>query len=148
MKLEKKQKKYLIYGIIVLVILLAVYFKGRAAGLLTKPKQIDIPKDIIGGESGGNTPTGGIETGAEIRSVATALFDDMSGFNWSGHDMTPYKRLLALSNSGFVAVYNDFNTRYYGLGEGTLKEWLMNESFRDNLVTDVIIPRMQTLNLN
>jgi hypothetical protein len=145
--MDKKTKKQMVIGLLVFAAILFIYFKGKAAGKLGKAKKVKLPNDIIGGGSNTDPNTGQIINGSKIRSISVALHDDMNGYNVTGHDMTPYKDWVTLSNTGFVAVYNDFNKQYFSEGNGTLKEWIVDEMYRDSLVDDIILPRMASLNL-
>ncbi len=147
-KMTPANKKKLFIGIGILVLVLIIYFKGKAAGKQGKAKVVALPNDIIGGNaSNSDANIGNVETGAKIRQIAVGLHDDMDGYNWLGHDMKFYKEWVTLSNSGFVAVYNDFNKMYMSENKGTLKQWLVDEMYRDSLVDDIILPRMASLNL-
>lgn len=146
--LKKVNWKKVIIALLIIALVLYIYFKGKAAGKQGKAKYVDIPADIIGGNaSGSDANIGQVETGAKIRQIAIGLHDDMDGYNWLGHDMKYYKEWVTLSNAGFVAVYNDFNKMYMSEGKGTLKQWLVDEMYRDSLVDDIILPRMASLNL-
>ena len=135
--------KWVIIGVLIIALILYIYFTGKAAGKKGKAVVIDLPKDIPGDNSQGITTTAG-----DIRRIATAMHDEMNGFNWSGHDYTPYEEYSRLSDTGFVAVYNDFNKRYFSEGNGTLKQWLIDENFYGSVVDQIIFPRMARLNLN
>lgn len=132
--------KYVIIGALILGLILYIYFTGKAAGKRGKVNVIPLPNDLAP-----NTPQ--VNAG-DVRRISTALYDEMNGFNWGGHDYTPYNEFSRLSDMGFVAVYNDFNKQYQGLGKGTLKQWLIDEIFTvGDVVDDVILPRMAKLGL-
>ena len=135
---NKAQQKYFFIGALILGAIIFIYYKGVKSGKIGKPKFIKPPKDAPGQPQG---------SGANVRQTAIALYDDMNGYNWSGHNMTPYKNWATMNATDFVGVYNDFNNMYYEVGEGTLKEWIINEKYYDNLVDDIIIPRMGKENL-
>lgn len=142
--------KWVIIGALIIALILYIYFTGKAAGKRGKAVVIDLPKDIPGAVTTPTTQTGTITaTAGDIRRISTALFDEMDGFNYSGHDYTPYEEWARLSDTGFVSVYNDFNGMNFNKGEGTLKDWLKNETFVfGSIVDEVIFPRMARLNLN
>lgn len=123
--------------VVVILIILSVYFTGKKAGKQGKIRIIDLPSD-----------NGGTIDPNKIRRIATELYNDMYGYNYRGHDMRAYQDFAMLSDTEFVAVYNDYNNQYYSLGSGTLKEWIMDEMFFDELIDDIILPRMAKLNLN
>ena len=131
--------KYVIIGLIILALILYIYLSGKKAGKIGKPNIVDLPKDVGGVPVEGN----------QIREISTALYDDMEETPWSGHNYTYYNKWAQLSDTGFVAVYNDFNNQYSNLGEGTLKAWIMSQtySFDGGLISDIILPRMGRLNL-
>lgn len=135
--------KWVIIGTLIIALILFIYFKGKAAGKLGKAKVIDLPKDIPGDNSQGITTTAG-----DIRRISTALHDEMNGYNWNGHNYAPYEEFARLSDTGFVSVYNDFNSMYHSEGNGTLKQWLTDENFFGSVVDQIIFPRMARLNLN
>jgi len=147
---KKYQWQFIIGGILLLA--LVIFFMGKSSGKRGKKKDVKLPNDIIG--AGGSPSTdpnintgGGVLSGALVRKIAVGLHTDMAGFNWAGHDMTSYKEWVSLSNTGFVAVYNDFNQMYISEDKGTLFNWLIDEMYRDSLVDDIILPRMASLNL-
>lgn len=136
---SKVNWKYVLIGVIILALLLYIYFAGKRAGKIGKPNIVGLPKDI------GGTPI----AGNQIREISTGLYDDMEETPWSGHNYTYYNEWVKLSDTGFVAVYNDFNEQYSSLGEGTLKAWIMSQTytFDGGLISDIILPRMAKLNL-
>lgn len=146
-KLSTNEKRVVIIGIIVIVVALFLYFQGKKAGGRGKAKHIDLPSDLVVGGDPNSDPNAGGIPGSTIRRISTALHDDMDGWNLTGHNMDPYKEWLTLSDTGFVAVYNDFNDQFYNEGKGTLRKWIMDEMYRDSLVDDAILPRMAKLNL-
>jgi hypothetical protein len=140
--LAKYWKQFLIAGLI-LFVLIYIWYRGKKSGEAGKPKVIDIMPDIFDPNSGAV-----VVDGSKIRRIATSLHDDMDGFNW-GHDDQVYQEFAGLSDSEFTAVYNDFNERYYAEGNGTLKEWIDDEIYGNwTIIDDVIMPKMNRLNLN
>ena len=138
--LSKYWKQLLIVAV-VLFILFYIWYRGKKAGESGKPKHIGLTNDfVIGG-------TMSVD-GGKVRRIATLLHDDMDGFNF-GHDDQIYNEFAALSDTEFVAVYNDFNNQFFSEGEGTLKEWIISEVYGDwTIIEDIILPKMARLNLN
>ena len=108
-------------------------------------------------------PTEGVteSEASQVRELTMRLHDDMSGLAIPGfRDTEAYSNLLTLTDSLFVAVYNDFGTLYYAEGYGTLRDWIDAENFsytfsiltpwsvfQGNEVKDEIFRRMNQLNL-
>ncbi len=91
-----------------------------------------------------------------IRRISQRLFRDMDSYMVSvglkERDVEAYKQLLALSNTEFVGVYNDFGDLYYDKDKGTLKQWVFDESFSytwgaSGDLRETILEKMETLNL-
>lgn len=137
--LEKLPWNKILIGVVIFVILYIIYRQGVKSGALGKPKKAKIPTDLVN------------ITGAEVRRISTSLYDDMDGFNWSGHAPEPYEELSRLNDASLTAVYNDFNDQYINLEEGTLYEWLQAESYTDfttaDIVERIILPRMVKIGL-
>lgn len=148
MKLTTKQ--ILITIAVITVILIAVglwfYSKGKKQTTIKEPP-LDNPilNDGTNGTGVINNPNS--VSSSEITAISNDLFEDMSGFNWSGHNVEPYQRLSALSDTDFVNVYNVFNNAYQSQSGATLKQWIEAESYAFNDVTDSIKERMGRLNL-
>jgi hypothetical protein len=143
MTILTKYWKQILIGLIVLLFLLYIYFQGKKSGKKGQSLQVDVPLDVV---IGGNVAI----DGTKVRQIATELHNDMDGYNWQGHDEEIYNRYSQLSDSEFISVYNDFNTRYFNEGEGTLFEWIDNETYVGywDVIENVILPRMAALNLN
>jgi len=130
----------ILIGAIVYIILYIIYKQGVKSGKFGKPTRVKPPKDLLN------------ITGAEVRRISTALYNDMEGYNWSGHAPEPYQDLSRLNDTSLTAVYNDFNEQYATLEEGSLYGWLREESFLDfstaDVVEKIILPRMVKIGLN
>ena len=136
--------KWVLIGIAAVVIIATIYFIGRSDGK-QKVEAPDLPKDQPGGEGLSEAESD------EVRSITLALHTEMKGLNFS-YDLEPFRRLLTLSDTLFVAVYNDFNTMYPG--KGTLRDWIDSEggtfSFASGGFAETqynILTRMNNLNL-
>lgn len=122
---------------IALVIILVIYFAGKKAGS-TKIEQVPLPDDNTGQLSQDQLK--------QVRELSRKLHDDMDGLNLFGMRNTEiYNQFTALSDTMFVAVYNDFNTLYAGEDNGTLRAWIDNETGIPS--SNIIIDRMNRLNL-
>lgn len=142
--------KYVGLGALVLTLILYIYFTGKKAGRMGKPNIVKLPKDIeLPTDANGNVIEDPVIKGEEIRAIAIALYEDMEDTPFTGHDYEPYLQWNRLNNAGFVAVYNDFNTQYHSMDEGTLREWIKSQYYAmdGGLIDDVILPRMLALNL-
>lgn len=139
MKLTSKQLLY--SGIALLVVLIGIgwwfYHKGKKTTTIAA-----IPNDT---PEGANNSAG--VSLSQISQIADALYTDMDGFNWAGHDSQPYQDFESLSDTDFVKVYNTFNTKHQSEGNGTLKKWIEDEDYAFDDVVDSILSRMGRLNL-
>lgn len=139
-------KMYVYAALIVLIIVVAIYFVGRKSGS-TKIEQVPLPNDTNSGKQLTDAEA------TKVRTIAQELHDDMDGLNLLSHKLDPYRELSNLSDTMFVAVYNDFNTLFADSGE-TLRKWLENETWYTFGLTSIfaelkqnILDRMNRLNL-
>jgi hypothetical protein len=130
--------------ILVVAAFLWVYFSGKKSGKDEAetnkfPSVFDIPVDS----------PGQVElTQAEknlVRAMTNRLYDDLEGLGFY-HDYDIYTDFLAMSDSLFVSVYNDFNTLHEGEGEGTLRMWIQDDSLYGSIIQSVF-DRMDRLAL-
>ncbi len=143
MKLTAKQILIIIAIVVVILITVGVWFylKGKKTVTIQKP-----PLDDPNADQGtGNNPNA--VSNGQITAIASALFEDMKGFNWSGHNSEPYKNLDSLSDTDFVNVYNTFNAAHQSDSKETLKQWIENEDYAFSDITKSILERMGRLNL-
>lgn len=135
---------YIAIAVLVIIVALSFYFYKK--GKKTTSIQY-LPGDLPYGNSGnGSNQTTGASN-SEIKSIAQSMFADMDGFNIWGHDIEPYQRASTLSDTDFVKLYNTFNALYQTESGETLTQWLVNEKFYNNEVTDSLITRCAKLNL-
>jgi hypothetical protein len=140
-------KKSVNIGLILLgVILLFVYGKRIIWRIQNTFK---LPGDI---SADGNTYVGLTSDEKQTaESVAKALYDDLHGAAWTGHEAAPYARAKVLSDKVFVAMYNIFNKKY-GKGE-TLKDWIDKDLFiaigsnSAGVQAQAVLDRIAALNL-
>ena len=135
-------KKYIIISTIVLVLLvvLAYFFYKKGKKSITTQY---LPGDLPG------NPSSGSDTGAsnsEIKALANELFNDIDGFNGLGHNNDVYNRVILLSDTDLVKLYNTFNTLYQQRLEETMTVAIDNEKFWENDIPDRIIERLRKLN--
>ncbi len=134
------------YSEIIILILLAgvavtiIYFSGKKKGKQYRPEDVVLPPDNQGS---GNTDT------FSPAPYTDAIKDEI--YSWGFRDATPLEDINSLSNSKFVAVYNDWNKRYYGKDKETLVGAIKKESSLWNYAWDgaklTFINKAQTLNL-
>lgn len=132
---------------IVIIVIVAVLLLGAIGFYFYKQGKKTVSIQYGAGELPGSQ---GSQLGAsneEIKKIANALFDDMDGFNWNGHDMEPYKAALLLSDNDIIKLYNAFNIMYQVQSGQTLTGWIENEKFYNNEVTDTLTARLKKLNL-
>lgn len=126
--------------ILIFLVLFGWYFYRQ--GKKTTSIQM-LPNDLAG------TPSGTGQIGAsndEIKTTATAIYNDIDGFNLTGHDNEPYERSVLYSNTDVVKLYNAFNTMYQNELKETLTQALIGEKFWENKTPDTLILRLQKLN--
>lgn len=145
-----------ILGAVVVAALIVVILKKMKQPKVINLSPVPIPPPVNNagatGSTGTDTGTGGVGTsptvtGEQIRAITLALYEDMDGFNWIGHNMQPYEDLAHGSDQLNVSVYNDFNALYLNEGKGTLKKWILDEQFAQSDTTDLVLDRFSTLNL-
>lgn len=140
-----KVHMWIAISVIVVLIVFSVYFyrKGK--------KQTSIqalPGDLPGSNQANNNPAG--ISNAEILQLTTDLYNDMQGVNFWGHDNTLFQKLLTLSDTDFVKVYNTFNTSYQSTSGETLTQWIANETNVTGnfmILKEAILDRCAKLNL-
>lgn len=117
------KEKWIIAGVVLLLITLiglAIYFNGKAAGKRKGSVTINTTPTDPGGSTSSASQT-------EIKAIASELYQDMKGANWTGHDVTPWKRWLALSDTDFIRVGNEFNQQYQTPSGETIGTWVAGE---------------------
>lgn len=139
--MKNKNNLYLIGGGVLLIagVIYYAYLQGKKTTTIAPLPTNDNP------ENGG-------ETTANLSVIATSLHDEMSGFNWSGHDIKPYKNAILLSDIDFVKMYNIFNTKYQSESGETLTGWFNSETYfvsgsADNSIYQSFADKLSKLNL-
>ncbi len=165
--LEKNWKGIAI-GLAVLVVLFLLWQVGSSASAAIKKFfGIKEEKDTTFTPQPPPTPeTTGVNLTAaqfqQVRALSQRLHTDMSGISVlpGSRDTEAYGQLLTLTDPMFLAVYNDFNFLYMSEGNGTLRQWIEDESFAYSWsvvtpwgiydgarIKDAIFQRMDILNL-
>lgn len=129
-----------------IILILVFFFVGKALGKSTPPDMVPLPNDPGAGGTGatGQLPSAG------ITAITDSLYDDIYSI-WT-RDSQPYIDLMALSDTDFVRVYNDWNARYYSKDQQTLKqaidgEWLSATSFTFYNLKPQLMQRFSRLGL-
>lgn len=102
------------------ILILMFFFIGKAFGKSLPPDPVALPEDA-GGESGAQLSSTAIE------KLTDEIHEDI--YDWWTRNSEPYVKLLALSNTDFVRVYNDWNARYFKKDNETLKVAIEGEKF-------------------
>lgn len=131
--------KYILPIIVVGIIVYIIYRKGKKAGQTIIP---DVPylqdQPAITANFNPNT-------------LAEELFNAMDGpFTLSGTKDTAWRKLYELGTDNMViAVYNAFNKKYGDKGNGSLTQWIKDETFYDYLsgMKNKVLTRLQNLRL-
>lgn len=137
-----KKNIYIIIAVLVVVVAIAIFFYRKGKKTVTIQT---LPNDLPGEPSGSGSAVG--TSNNEIKLIANALYEDMSGFNYSGHDYEPYNRAIVLSDTDLVRLYNTFNTLYQTESKETLKQWILNENYYYSDVPNSLLARFAKLNL-
>lgn len=113
-------------GLYILIAVLIIYNWGRIKGSTVNkpnklPKETDWGKDLTEKES------------EDISKLAQRLWRDMDSYLVSAslkpRDVEAYVTLLSQPDRDTVGTYNYFNDLYYSQEDGTLKDWIYDESF-------------------
>jgi hypothetical protein len=139
-----KYRQYFILFGIVLAVAVIIYFTGRRAGKKASdnPWQAPLPTDIGNGSGPSSVDW------AKIRSITDDLFSDLEKLDWipmwGTRVIQVYEQWNSLSDTEFVAVYNDFNSRFSSRFSGKsvvviLKdEWSWGSSAFNSLRASII----------
>ncbi|HYD20019.1 MAG TPA: hypothetical protein VEB40_00990 [Flavipsychrobacter sp.] len=139
--------KLIIAGVILILLLvigIVIYSAGNRKGKSKGQVNIStLPADLAGGQ-------GAQASESEIRQLASEIYEDMKGLNVWGHNITPWQRVLALSDTDLVRLSNEFNTSYQKESEQTLKEWVDSEVGGGTAwptVRETVLTRLNKLNI-
>jgi hypothetical protein len=136
-----KYKNVVIGIIAVAVIILIIYFVGKHNGKVkAEGPKADYPE---GGDA--------IPKGWKPDPLVQELFNVMDGIFTLGitKDETFRKYLSLPTDDMFAAVYNVFNQKYFNKGDGTLREWINDEShaFPFDTTNRMLNERFEKLNM-
>lgn len=144
--LSSTVKWAIIAGIILFVALLAflLWYSARQAG---KRKGTVV---INTSNPGTDSNTAAASSEAEVRTLAEKLYKDMRGIS-GYHSADPWNDLLAMSDTDFIRVYNEFDTEYQKDSGETLVQWV-NDQWAVPLtqwatIKDTLLQRFSKLNL-
>ena len=112
----------IIVGIIIVAVVL-IFFFGKGKGKKWAPDEVKLPPDTQSG-------SGDFNPGPYTDDVKKEIYA------WGFRDSTPLEKINALSNSAFVAVYNDWNKRYFTKDNETLVQAVEKESSLWNYAWD------------
>lgn len=137
-----KYKNVVIGIIIVIVVILIIYFWGKRNGKKYTPKEVTLPSDLQGA---------GVPTNWNPSSITDDIYEDLDEIV-GVHSAIPYENALTLSNSQLVAVWNDWNKRYFNeFGNKNIVQAIKGETSLWNydwaLATANLVNRYATLNL-
>ena len=142
--MPKGVKIAIIIAIVLTIILIVVYRKGKKAGA-TNLDALDLPSD----SENKLTPIDKVT----VSSLAKELFEEMNGVNvW--RSIKPYSDLNALSDTQFVAVLNDFDTlviKSMQTSKGNFRQWLIDEWMKGTdaeILKKTLLSRMDRLKIN
>jgi hypothetical protein len=127
--------------LVVIIILVAIYFYGRKAGL---DKALKYGSDLPNSGSG-------IPQNWDPKPLAQEGYEAMDGAFSKGSILKEwYTKLMALTDDQFTAVYNKFNQLYISEGYGTMHDWIDGESFMEQPIDrshEPVLERLNRLNL-
>lgn len=131
--------------IYVIVIAIIIYYIGKSMGKFSNTPN-PLPKDDGSGAGTIN------EFEAQfIRQTVERMHYDLDSYlvasMLSNRDNQVYVDFSTMSDTLFVATYNDFNNLYLKEDKGTLKTWISDEYGLDGDVQTIIMQRFAKLNL-
>ena len=144
--MDKQNKTYLFIALGVLLFLVVFGYIFYRKGKKTVSIQ-DVPQDLPGSTNAGNNASGASNT--ELKMLVNDLYKDMNGVNIITRNIEAYQKLLTLSDTDTVKVYNAFNTLYQIESKETLKSWISNETGFTGftVLRDAILSKFTKLNL-
>ncbi len=117
-------KLYIWLAITIVILLLTVFYVGKNWYRISGPGTVDLPNDDPTGNGNGNTNELTDSQKAKVSNVTDALYKDINNWNFF-HESKPYQDLLSLSDTLFVAVWNEWNKKHYK--DGNLRKRLLDE---------------------
>jgi preprotein translocase subunit SecD len=143
--MDKQNKTYLFIALGVLLFLVVFGYIFYRKGKKTVSIQ-DLPQDLPGSTNSSNNASGASNT--ELKMLVNDLYKDMNGVNILTRNIEAYQKLLTLSDTDTVKVYNAFNTLYQIESKETLKSWISNETGFTGftVLRDAILSKFTKLN--
>lgn len=137
-----KMKNVIIGIAIILVVILIIYFLGKRKGKKYTPQEVELPNDTQGASVPLNWNPG---------TITDDIFEDLDEVAGT-HSAMPYNNALTLSNSQLVAVWNDWNNRYFeSFDNKTMTQAIQGDSSFWNyawaLATESLVKRFDSLGL-
>lgn len=124
----------------ILVVVAIIYFLGKKAGKRITPQEVELPSDIQPNEVSSFNPG----------PFTDAIFEDVNE-TFGFRDAQPYNQALGLSNTQLVAVYNDWNNRYFNKAHKTMTKAIQDETTIWNYsfisAAQTLIDRLKSLKL-
>jgi hypothetical protein len=140
LKIFKSKITWIIIGTLAAVLILYLVFRKNAN---TKTAPQDVP---------GNASLSPADL-EKVRTISQDLYDEFNGISWNFlfRGSSPLDAMMLLSDSMFVAVYNDFNTNFASDGK-TLRQWILGDWYWSTSYAhhsaDLCIARMDRLQLS
>ena len=119
------------------ILLIVIFFVGKAYGKKTPPKKLPDPGDIVDDV-----------TTYDPTAMTDKLWGDIDGISWLyNHDIDIYNELITLSDTNLVKVMNDWDKRYFSKHSETLLQAINGEYYflDDNDIIDALKARLTKL---
>ena len=154
MKTISKTQIYLIIAgvalLIVIIIGIVIYRSGKKSGLVAGAINLSSPVN----DNPNGAVTGPQASVAELKTLAQTIHDDMDGGNLT-HNIDAWNRVLVLSDSDFIKLYNEFDFDFQKESGQTLRGWIESETSyyvpflgtQWGSTKDALLARMNKLNL-
>lgn len=89
-----------------------------------------------------------VEEKSYYKDLATRIYNGFKGANWGVSSREALlNELLILNDDELKATYNHFNKVSSKDGEGTLRQWIVDEFLPFSDIKAAVLDRMSTLNL-
>lgn len=137
-----KTHLYIAIAVLVFMALFGYYYYRKGKNTVSIQA---LPNDLPGNQ-GAASGSGGASND-EIKRVVNALYNDMNGWNITGHNYEPYQTALTFSDTDIVKLYNAFNTLYQQDSKQTLAQWIESEEYVYYDIPDALLARFAKLNL-
>lgn len=146
MDAKTKELLYIAGAVLLLLLIIGfvIYRSGKKSG---KAEGVINLSNPVSDNTSSNAPAAST---SEISQLAQAVYADMSGVNFLGHDIDLWGRVLALSDQDFTRLYNEFNLRFQKSTGESMTKWVENEYAYDpytpwNAVRKTVLAKMAKL---